>query len=173
MSAKLTTIDKRPESATKPEAELTASASAPARPTTPARPPIRRQIDLGLVTGPGPSYLLSTESPEALQTLRQDTQNQLGARSEIQLVVAEFTTATAWHGLRALKLHGASVDTEVQEQAAAVNRDYSEIDPVCRTALIYHDVGLARVLRGFERTFHECHRSLRRAVPLTAGRTRE
>ncbi|MBL0157374.1 MAG: hypothetical protein IPP47_09780 [Bryobacterales bacterium] len=163
MNAKLTTIDKRPETTTnKPEAE----------PTPTARPPIRRQIDRGLVTGPGSSYLLSTESPEALQTLRLDAQHQLGARSEIQLVVAEFTTATAWHGLRALKLHGASIDTEVQEQAASVNRDYSEIDPFCRTALIYHDVGLARVLRGFERTFHECHRSLRRAVPLTAGRTR-
>ena len=53
--------------------------------------------------------------------------------------------------------------------ASAHNRMMTDF---CKAALIYHDVGLARVLRGFERTFHECHRSLRRAVPLTAGRTR-
>ena len=85
--------------------------------------------------------------------------------------MAELTTADAWRGLRAHRLLGASVDTEVFEQTDAVDREYEEIDPTSRTALIFHNPGLARVLRNFERTIHQSHHSLRQVFPMRAGKT--
>ena len=167
MNQKLTTIDTRPESKSKPS-----ESEASPTPTSLKKRRIRRQIDLGQVTGSGPSFLLSHEDAGALQSLRQSVQDQLNARAPIELVVAEMATASAWLGLRALRHLGASVDTEVAEQADAVDREYEEIDTTSRTALIYHNAGTARILRGFERSAHESHHTLMHIFPLKSGKTR-
>ena len=169
MNHKLTNINIH----TNPEPTATTSTTPTTSPTpTPSKKRhLRRQTDLGLVTGPGPSFLLSHEDPVALQALRQSIQDKLGAKSPIELVMAEFATADAWRGLRAHRLLGASVDTEVYEQTAAVDREYEEIDPTSRTALVYHNAGLARVLRQFERTIHECYRNIRQVFPMRAGKS--
>ena len=166
MSQKLTTTNTKPESPSQRERpETNHPHPHPARRRRP-----RRQTDLGLVTGPGPSVLLSHEDPVAFQVLRQSIQDKLGAKSPIELVMAEFATADAWRGLRAHRLLGASVDTEVYEQIAAVDRECEEIDPTSPTALDYHNAGLARVMRQFERTTLECHRNIRQVQRLPPRR---
>jgi hypothetical protein len=159
MNQKLTSIDTLP--APKPETA-----------TPPRKRRLRRQIDSGQFTGPNPSFLLNHEDAAALQTLRQSVQDRLGARVPIEIVAAEFATAAAWHGIRALNHLGSVVDTEVLEQSEAVDREFDEIDPVSRTALIYHDAATAHILRGFERTIQENHRVIRHIFPMKALKTR-
>ncbi|MBL0155870.1 MAG: hypothetical protein IPP47_01985 [Bryobacterales bacterium] len=134
--------------------------------------PKRRTIDPTLLTGPdSPAYLLSTENPATLQSLRQSVHDHLQARTPAELAAAEYATAAAWLGLRALRHLGSAIDTEVSDQTAAVNRDFVEIDPISRTALIYHDPATARILRGFERTVNDNHRVVYQFCPLQAGKT--
>ena len=171
MNQKLTSIDTRPEPKSEPKPDPKPEPKTPPTPTTPKRT-IRRQVDLGLVTGPGPGFLLSYEDAAALQSLRQSIQDHVGARTTAELVAAEFATADGWIGLRAQRLYGATVDTEVQANAEAVDREFEEIDDTCRTALIYHDTAIARLLRQFERSAAECRRAYRQVFPIRAAKTR-
>ncbi len=182
MNQKLTSIDTKPEPRTRPEANPTAPTTTatpttaaiphPTQPTPHPKRRIRREIDLGHVTGACPSFLLSHEDPAALQTLRQSIQDQLGARTPAELVMAEYATADAWLGLRAHTLLGSCIDTEIQENAEAVDREYEEIDSISRTALVFFNANTARVIHQFERTAARCHRILRQVFPLRAGNSR-
>jgi len=125
---------------------------------------VRRQLDHNLITGDGPGSLLSFEDPTAIQAIRQSVRDRLNCHSPIDLVFVELATSNAWQALRAAKLDAATVDTEVADQAEAVNRDYCEIDDISRTALIYQDPQIARVLRIFNLAQRDYQRSLLQIV---------
>lgn len=143
--------------------------------TTPAAPPprrrVRRQLDHNLITGSGPGSLLSFEDPVAIQAIRQSILDRLNCQSAVDLVFVELATSNAWRALRAAKLDAATVDTEVAAQAAAVDREYAEIDDISRTALIYHNPEITQVLRVFHKTQNECQRALLQIVRPPTNRT--
>jgi hypothetical protein len=139
-------------------------------PTQPRRH-VRRQTDTGHFIGPGPGILLAFEDTAKLQSIRQSVQDRLGAEAPVELVVAELLTASAWRGMRSECLLASCLDTELQDRAEAVNREYASIDDYSRTALTFHDPNIARLARHFERSANECQRALRQAFPMRAIKT--
>ena len=121
---------------------------------------IRRQAHMDLITGSGPGVLLSHEDSHALKTLRQSFHDRFNAKSAIDLVLAELATSSAWRALRTIHLESAFIDTELAEQADAADRDFEDIDDVCRTALLFHNPAFTRILRQFSQTGNDCQRNL-------------
>ena len=168
MNPKLSSIDSKP--APRPQPATDPAATPPPPPAAGAKR-IRRQSDPFQVLGPSPGFLLAHEDPLALQALRQSIQDRFGAKTPIDLFLAEFATATAWRGLRALHFESSTIDTEVFDQAAAVTRAHDDIDDVSRAALVYRDPDLARLLRHFDRSANECQRNLSRIFYSRAPKT--